>query len=111
MSLRQITGALAAVVLTLLMAAAGVHPAAGAQTERFGQQANDLRAQPVAIVPAAQRLLTVLPDHADDGLMPVEATVPPDASCRGEQPSLPSLPVVRPGHVCPPARGPPGLAI
>ena len=50
MSLRQITGALAAVALTLLMAVAGVHPAAEAQAERFGQQANDHRVQPVAIV-------------------------------------------------------------
>jgi hypothetical protein len=111
MSLRQITGALAAVVLTLLMAVAGVHPAAEAQTERFGQQANDLRVQPVAIVPAAQRLLTVLTDHADDGVIPVDATALPKASCRGEKPFFPPLPVVRTGDICPPARGPPGLAI
>lgn len=111
MRLRNVTGALAAVVLTLLIALAGAHPSTQAQPGRSGQQADDVRAQQVALLPVAQRLLPVLPDQADDALIPVLAIMPRVPSCGGPQPTFHPLPVVQPGAACPPARGPPGLAI
>lgn len=102
---------MSAFFLSLILALAGTVYLSAAPADSTGQTADSAYRQTVSVAPALHRVFVALPDHADDGLPP--APVPLARALTGERcdtPRLSAAPTFQTWN-CPPARGPPGLAI
>jgi len=102
---------ISAFLLSLVLALAGTAYLTAAPADSSGQTADSAYRQTVSVAPALHRVFVALPDHADDGLLPAPA--PLARALAGEccdAPRLAPAPTFQTWN-CPPARGPPGLAI
>lgn len=102
---------MSAVFLSLILALAGTVYLAAAPTDITSQTADSAYRQTVSVAPAVYRAPVALPDQADDGALPAPAPLARALSGEGCTSAPPAPAPVFQTWNCPPARGPPGLAI